>query len=118
MKVAALGKLRDGVVASNRGDRHLRLEGRCVIATRTFQDDLLLSRGFFAPQQVKSSHKPLFGYPGPPPPSVEAGSQPVCQSADRMGRNATRALPRFSLKSWPIDVLSDCCGFTIVDPVR
>src|ERR1700722_14459928 len=66
MKVEALGKLRDGVVASNRGDRHLRLEGRCVIATRTFQDDLLLSRGFFAPQQVKSSHKTLFGYPGPP----------------------------------------------------
>src|ERR1700722_1541388 len=66
MKVEALGKLRDGVVASNGGDRHLRLEGRCVIATRTFQDDLLLSRGFFAPQQVKSSHKTLFGYPGPP----------------------------------------------------
>src|ERR1700722_1693804 len=72
MKVEALGKLRDGVVASNRGDRHLRLEGRCVIATRTFQDDLLLSRGFFAPQQVKSSHKTLFGYPGPPLIAIRA----------------------------------------------
>jgi hypothetical protein len=29
-------------------------------------DNLLLSRGFFAPQRVKSSHNGLFGYPRPP----------------------------------------------------
>jgi hypothetical protein len=35
-----------------------------VVAAGTTHDDLLLSRGFFAPQQLKSSHKRLFGYPG------------------------------------------------------
>ena len=37
-----------------------------MIAAGTLHDDLLLSRGFFAPQRVKSSHNGLFGYPRPP----------------------------------------------------
>ena len=37
-----------------------------MIAAGTLHDNLLLSRGFFAPQRVQSSHNGLFGYPRPP----------------------------------------------------
>jgi|GEM_PF-6643874 len=66
MDVETLCKLRDCQIAFDRGDRHLSFECRRVISTRAFQDDLLLSQGFLAPQQMKSSHKTLFDYPRPP----------------------------------------------------
>ena len=66
MNVEALSEFGDGLIALDGRDRHLRLERRCVVTTRTTQDDLLLPRGSFAPQPRKSSHSGLFGYPRPP----------------------------------------------------
>ena len=59
--VEAFGDLSDGLIALDRREGHLSLEGRSVVAAGTFHDDLLLSRGSFAPQRVKSSHNGVFG---------------------------------------------------------
>jgi hypothetical protein len=50
-----------------------------VVSAGTAHDDLLLSRGFFAPQREKSSHNSQSSFPGPPlaalapQPPAEAG---------------------------------------------
>jgi hypothetical protein len=66
MNIEALREFGDGLIALDRSECHLGLEGRRVVAAGTIHDDLLLSRGFFAPQQQKSSHNGLFSYPRPP----------------------------------------------------
>jgi hypothetical protein len=66
VNVEALRKLGDGLIALDRCDRHLRFEGRRVVSAGTAHDDLLLSRGFFAPQRGKSSHNDQSSFPGPP----------------------------------------------------
>jgi hypothetical protein len=54
MNVEALRQLGDGLIAFDGRDRHLRLEGRCVVATETLHDELGPLAGFFDPQ--KASH--------------------------------------------------------------